>query len=500
MANQYLADGFVQLCIDTSLNFFDGKCRVIVEGVFNVGGGTATPDVLRPVPSLRGIDTLFGAGSVLSESLKKIFCQCPNNIEVFALPRNGVGTVATYTYTITGPATSDGRIELYMLDRDYSINIGVTVGMTAAQIATAIVAAIPANFPYTVGAVAGVLTFVSKNRGSVGDGLNIIYNWRGRVGYAPTGVSAVLAQTIVGVGTPVPLNYEAILGDCCYSCFAILTSEVTIQNAWITYLKSKWSCDTPMCFGHSYSYSDGTLGQILAKAVNAETMSLVAHSPDDLSLGWMKVAAYTALSCCSACTNPELSVQGRTSGVLSCLNIPESCVSPFTYDEQLQLKEAGFVVTGPLDGGSGSYTSPYIFNDITNNLYDELLRPNATFRDVNSRRLAASTAVQLAIKLQEYAGLALFTKNTTIKRGVFGTNPRLMLASIRAWAKTQIGVLFSEFEDITTDIRLQTDAEVAPACQGDPNKLHLFMKYRPPTRVGTIVTTLQPSLLLNCDR
>lgn len=500
MANKFLADGFVQLCLDTSLNFFDGKCRVLLEGEYRAGTGGVVADVLRPVPTNRNLDSLFGAGSVLAESLKKVFCACPSNVEVFVLPRVGVGTAATYTLTVAGPATSDGRVELFMIDRDYSIDIAVTSGMTATAIAAAIVAALPANFPYTAAAVAGVITLTSLNLGEVGNYLNVDFNWRRMVNYAPLGVTIVQAQTVVGAGSYLALNYESILGECCYSCFGVLNGDATLQTAWDAYLKTKWSCNRPMCFGHSYSYSHGTLGQILAKFRNSEVMSLMAHCPANPANPWLSVANYAALSCCSACQNPELSIQGQTSGVLSCTVVPSNCVSCFTYDEQVQLREAGFVVTVPLEGGTGAYTSPYITNDITNNLYDELQRPNATFRDTNSRRLAAATASSIAQKLQEYSGLALFAKNTTIKKGIFGTNPRLMLASIRAWAKSQIGILFSEFNDIDADIVLRNDLDVAPPCQGNPNKMHLTMKYYPPTRVGTIVTTLQPSLLSNCDR
>jgi hypothetical protein len=499
MANDFLSDGYVQLCIDTSYNAFAGKCRVLVEGQMTTG--SATPDVLRPVPTNRGIDTLFGSGSVLSESLKKLFCQCPSSVEVFVIPRTDpVGSVAAeYTLTFTGPATSDGRIQIFFLDRDYSVDVYVPSGATAAIIAAAVTAAIPTNFPYTLTQVAGVVTAVAKNKGDVGNYLKPVYNWQGRVGYAPTGVAMVTAHTVVGTGTYAPLNYANVLGDCCYSCFAILDGSAAAKVAWNAYLKTLWACDKPMCFGHGYSYSAGTLGQILATAGNYETMSILAHSSaDDVGVPWLKTIAYAAKSCCSSCSNPELSIQGRTNGLLSCLHVPASCSAEFTYDEQVQLRAAGFVVTTPLDGGSGIYTSPYTTNDVTNSLYDDLGRPNATFRDVNSRRLAANTGASLAAKLSEFAGLGLFTKNTTIKRGTFGTNPRLMLGDIRAWAKSKVGVLFSEFENIDTDITLASDLTVAAACQGDPAVLHLAVKYRPPTRVGTIKTTLIPALLTNC--
>lgn len=504
MPQDILADGFVQLCVDTSLNFFEGKCRVLVEGQYDSAITATVADKLIAVPTSRDISAMFGVGSQLTEALEAMFCQCPNNIELFAIPRADPvgGTVAAYTITITGTATSDGRMDFFIFDGKYPIDFAVAEGETATQIATKLAAAIPVDFPFTAVAAAGVVTLTARAgvKGIAGNNLGIKYGWMGRTGYNPAGVTVAVAQSVVAAGAPEPLNYTDVLGSCCYSCFALLNLDPAAQNAWQAYIESQWACDKPQCFGHGYTAVPGTLGQILAQDTNAEVLSKMAHGLTDVSSPWLKVASYAALSCCTACDNPELSIQGRNYGVLSCVLMPESCTQAFTFAEQEQLKESGFVVTGPLSGGSGALTSPYVFNDITNNRYDKLGRPNATFRDVNSRRLTAATAVQIATKLQEFSGLGLFTKNTSIKQGVFGTNPRLILAAIRTWAKAQIGTLFSEFDNIDTDIQVLTDAQVMPKCTSNPNKLHLLFKYRPPVRIGKIATILQPKLLDNCDR
>lgn len=500
MANSAFSDGFVQLCIDPSLNALDGKCRVLVEGQYFDGGDGVDADTLIHVTSTRDLDSQFGAGSVLAESLKKMFCQCPENADIYAIPRADalLGVAAQYTLTVTGPATSDGRVEIYLVDGDYSVDIKVNDGDTATTIAAAIVAALPLNLPYTASALAGVITLTAKNKGTVGNYLVPIYNWRNRSNYAPKGVAIAVLQTVVGSIDPAPLNYANILGTCCYTCIAILFGHSAAQDAWQTYLESLWACDTPQCFGHGYTYNSGALNSVLASGTNAAVLSRVDHCPGSPINPWLEVAAYTALSCCTACDNPEKSIQGRTDGVLTCLRMPAGCSSCRTFDEQVQLKEAGFVVSGPMDGGFGTYTYPYIYNDVTNSLYDDLGRANVTFRDVNSRRLAASTAVAIAEQLQTFAGQALFTKNTTIKQGISGTNPRLMLAAMRAWAVSQVGVLFSEFDDLSKDLTIKTDFEVAPKCQGKPGLMHMFLRYRPPVRLEGVRVQIQPKYLDNC--
>lgn len=508
MAQQALSDGFVNLCIDPNLNFADGTCRVFIEGqVYDPEEGCPiVPDVITRVNSLRDVDCQFGAGSPLAEAIKRVFCQCPDRIEVYALPRldsTDVGALAAvYTLTVAGTATEDGRATFFMGDAAYNLDFRVRTGDTAAEIATVLAAEISDAFPFTATVSGAVVTLTAKNKGTIGNHLNVIYNWAGRSGFAPAGVTFALAQTVVGAVDPVApaAGYASIIGECCYSCYILLSEDTDWQESLRDHIRDAWSCDKPQCFGHGYVYNVGDLAEVLATGDNSGELSRMAHHPDDPIFPYLKVASFAALSCCSACENPELSIQGPDNGLLSCVSMPASCTAYYSYDEQVQLREAGFVVTGPSNIGTGTLTNPYVFNDVTNYLYDDLGRPNATYRDASSRRLAAATAISIADKLQEFNGLGLFTKNTTIREGVRGTNPRLMLANIRAWAKENIGVLFSEFENIDKDIQLKTDFEVAPRCAGKPGRLHLNLRYRPPVRIDEIVTTLQPALLDNCNR
>lgn len=506
MAQEALSDGFVNLCIDPGLNFADGTCRVFIEGqVYDPEAGCPiVPDVLVRVNSARDVDCQFGSGSVLAEAVKKVMCQCTDRIEVYALPRLDAedGVAAVYTLTVAGTATEDGRATFFMGDADYNIDFRVRAGNTASEIAALLAAEVQSFFPFSVAVSGAVVTFTAKNAGTVGNHLNVIYNWAGRSGFAPAGVTFAFAQTVEGSGDPSAPEggYASIIGECCYSCYILLSEDTDWQEAMRDHIRSAWACDKPQCFGHGYVYNIGTVGQILATGDNSGELSRLAHSPDDPIFPYLKVASYAALSCCTACTNPELSIQGPVNGLLSCVSMPATCAAFFSYDEMQQLRENGFVVTGPATIGTGSLTNPYIFNDVTNYLYDDLGRENATFRDASSRRLAAATAISIAEKLQEFNGLGLFTRNTAIREGVRGTNPRLMLANIRAWAKDNVGVLFSEFDNIDSDIKLQTDFEIAPRCQGKPGQLHLNMRYRPPVRIDRVNVNLQPALLDNCNR
>jgi phage tail sheath gpL-like len=500
MAIDSLRDGFVRLCFDPSANLVGDKCRMVIEGQ-KLAAGSATNDQLVKMTSARDIDTMFGAGSVLAESLKVAVDCCGNDaVEIFALPRAdaAAATAAVYTATVTGPATSDGRVDIYWGDARYNISVRVSAGDTADQIATAINAAIPADFPYTGSVTTNVITLTAKNAGTVGNYLNAEVNWHGKNGYLPGGVGVAFAQTVTGETDPEQLNYSTVFGDCCVCCWALLTGDAAYQDGMVDYLDDAWACDKPQCFGHGYTYNAGTLGQILASDTNTATISRLAHCNTDPNFPWLKVAAYAAKSCCLTVDNPELSIQGPNFGVLDCVKAPESCTTCWTFDEQEQLRESGFVVTVPVSGGEGALTSPMITNDVTNNRYDAEGRENLTFQSVAARRLATVTATEIAQELQQFQGLGYYSENTNIREGAQGVNRKMMLGTMRAFAKANVGRLFSEFEDLNSDLTITDDFEVAARCQGVPGKLHMNFVYRPPVRIRQVVVNAAPKLLSNC--
>jgi hypothetical protein len=139
-----------------------------------------------------------------------------------------------------------------------------------------------------------------------------------------------------------------------------------------------------------------------------------------------------------------------------------------------------------------------ITNDVTNNRFDAEGRENLTFQSVASRRLATATATALAEQLQQFQGLGYYTENTKIREGAQGVNKKVMLGTMRAWAKSQVGALFSEFEDLSRDLTFTDDFEIAPRCQGVPGKLYMNLIYRPPVRIRQVVVNAAPKLLNNC--
>jgi hypothetical protein len=307
-------------------------------------------------------------------------------------------------------------------------------------------------------------------------------------------------QSTVGSGDPLPIDYANVFGTCCFNVFALLSSNKTWQKGFRDYIRSLWDCTKPMCFGHGYTWNNGTLGQVLASGDNSAELNRIAYPVNDVNFPWMLVVDAASSRACSVIANPELSLQGTARGLMPNCYRPETCTTPWSYQDQQALRAAGFCVYAPVAGGQGALTNAYMQNDVTNYLTDAAGRPNATFQDTNSRFLTAAMGIALAKQLQTMNGLALFTGNTKIKAGIKGTTVALELEKLVAWARGEVGALFSEFDNIQTDIVLKSDFEVARPCFGVPGQLRGYMKARPPVRIKGASFVVHPILIDNCVR
>ena len=521
-----LADGFVRVCFDTRGIEDNDRCILAIEGQFIASGSPleATPDVPVLVTDQTTINDRFGSGSILSEALKVAFRCCGNrNIDIYAIPRTtptgaGFGFVA-YQMDICGTATTSGVIDLYLGGPDYKVSVPISAGATPVAIRAAIVAAIGSqlpDWPYQVAPITGApagcarISITARNRGAIGRFLYPIVNPLGYDKRMPGGVTLVNFQmTSNQTGVPAALNYDNLFGSCCVCCFGLLTDGVANQNNVINFIRSQWSCDRPQCFGHAYTWNAGTAPQILAQSSNSPEITRLAFwhlQPPGLPsavqsfpvLPWLLTAAYAALSCCAAHDNPELSIEGPVNGLLKCLDMPATCRSWFTWDEQQEFREEGFATVLPEYSGRGAYVSPYIANDTTNFRYDEAGRKSYVFRSVSSRRLAARTAISFAQAVKEFQGVSLFRPGTTIPSQVRGITPNMLKARLVRWIEANNGVLFSRIDNPDKALRVVEDIDVANKCEGVPGRMRVEFSYQPPVKIEDVITTLAPRVDANC--
>jgi len=130
----------------------------------------------------------------------------------FPLDDDGAGTAAAGTITITGPATENGTIALYIGGR--RVPVAVVKNDIADTIAAAITAAINAdtNLPVTAAGSTSPVTITARHRGTLGNSLDIRTSYY--VGEkVPLGVALTIGAMAGGATDPVLTGIWAILGD-----------------------------------------------------------------------------------------------------------------------------------------------------------------------------------------------------------------------------------------------------------------------------------------------
>lgn len=136
------------------------------------------------------------------------------------------GVAATGTTVVTGPATADGTIPLYLGGE--RITVGVTNGQASTVIATNIAAAVNAalDLPVTASVVGSTVTYLFRHKGLVGNTYNIRDSFRDGEAL-PAGVG--LTHTTLGgviVGTTAP-SLTALIAAMADMWFQIWTHPYT---------------------------------------------------------------------------------------------------------------------------------------------------------------------------------------------------------------------------------------------------------------------------------
>lgn len=168
-----------------------------------LAAGTQAELELVTITSEAQARTLFGAGSHLHMMIRKwLQNQKVISLKAIAIDDLGAGVAATGDITITGPATGDGI--LYVWLGGQRIQVSVANGDSVTDIGDALVAAMAANplTPFTGVNTAGVVALTAKNKGTLGNDIDIRFNYADGEEF-PSGVGAsVTAALSGGTGDP----------------------------------------------------------------------------------------------------------------------------------------------------------------------------------------------------------------------------------------------------------------------------------------------------------
>lgn len=211
--------------------------RALIIGQ-KIAAGTASDNSFHKVTNADQVRTLAGVGSQLHRMAMKWFSNNTfTECWIGVLP-DGT-TAATKTITVTGTATADGEIALYVGgDR---VTITVTSGDAQNTVASAIDTALTADteLPVTSGVASNVVTATLKSKGAAGEDLDIRDSYQDGE-ELPAGISIAYAAGVTGAGNAALTSLIAAMGDTWYNVIAFPFNDATSLTAIETELADRF--------------------------------------------------------------------------------------------------------------------------------------------------------------------------------------------------------------------------------------------------------------------
>lgn len=293
--------------------------RTLIIGQMTSAGG-AVPNV--PIQSLSAADakTAGGPGSVLA-IMASVYRDNDSLGEVWLLPLSDdpTATAATGSITLTGPTTVAGVLSLYVATTTSPLSIAIGTGQAATAVAATVAAAINAaiDLPVTAVANAAVVTLTAKNKGLVGNDIDVRVNYLGTPAgeQLPPGLGVTVAAMAGGAVNP---TLTTSLGNLQDKDFDFIVSSLT-DTVSLAAVKSllndstgRWSWAAQL-YGHAFYASRGTSGTLASfgAATNDQHATIIGF-PDSPSPAWAWSAALAGAAAVSIRTDPGVPLQTLT--------------------------------------------------------------------------------------------------------------------------------------------------------------------------------------------
>jgi phage tail sheath gpL-like len=235
---------------------FQQNYRALLIGQSTKSSGVV--DEPKLISSRGGLIELVGADSMLV-GMYDMFRK--NNIatELWALPvaENTSGVKATGTITITGTATENGVLSLYIAGKLVSTTI--LDEDIDEEIAIAVASAINNNTSLPITAVAddGVITLTCKLKGLMGNDIDLRFNYLGENNgeIIPAGIELNIVAMSGGLLNPVIDTALASLGDETFDFIGLPftdSANLTSMQEFMNDTTGRWSWEKQV-YGHSFS-------------------------------------------------------------------------------------------------------------------------------------------------------------------------------------------------------------------------------------------------------
>jgi phage tail sheath gpL-like len=428
--------------------------KALVVG-HRLAAGTVAEEVATLVSNDSQPDEFFGRGSQLAAMLKAYKKIAPFT-EVWAIAKDeeAGGTAATGTVTITGTATENGTLHLY-IGGQY-VPVGVTNGDTATvagdAVDTAVAAAKHGDLPVTSSNTTGTVTCTCKWKGTTGNQIDLRINYQ-QGQKTPAGLTVVAGTMSSGATDPDTAEVIAAIGDEQYHGVVTAWPDATNVGLWESTLEARWD-GTVMKEGHVFgALSDTHANMITAgNSRNSWTSSLggAGLSP---STPWKYAAALGALD--SFERDPARPMQTlELKGILA-----PAIADRFTRAERELLLAAG-IATHYVDASGRVRLERLVTTYKTN----AVGAPDSSYRDRTSPKtlsfLSFSVRTRMALR---------FPRSKLGNDGATGDNvvtPSKVVAELIAlFDEWEAAGLVENPEQFIADLVVERDS-------GDPNRLN----------------------------
>ena len=235
-------------------------------------GSAVAGDLIEDI-TLGNVNSLFGSDSMIAIMLRAAL-DINNTTKIDAIPLddNGGATDAEGTFTITGPATEDGKLIFYAASKiTGKYELDILDGDTATEIAAALVALITAdaNAPVDASNVAGVVTLTAVNGGTFGNdiGMKVEGSVAG-VTVAIVGMaSGATDPSLTGVFDPIDeIRYQTIVWPSNYGLTVL-----------IDLLDDRFNVDNAILDGVGISSDTDTLANLKSNHTSLNERLVIVH-------------------------------------------------------------------------------------------------------------------------------------------------------------------------------------------------------------------------------
>lgn len=415
--------------------------------------------------------TLFGFGSQLALMIQEFF-KVNSFTTLWALPLVDAvsSTAATGTLTLTGTPTENGTIHLYVAG-DY-IPVGVTSGDTVTAIATAIATACSvAHLPVITTNSAGVVTFTSRNKGVLGNAIDVRTNHLATTAgqKTPAGLTVAIVTLSGGAVDPTLNTAFTAIGDLPFEYFGNPYNDTTNLNNLTAFLEARW-LPTKQLYGQGYSAIQGTFSalQTAGAARNDRFVSILGYTDSPI---WSVVATaqYVALASYHFNIDPALGLQ--TLPIYSFV-VPKP-VSQLTLSNRNALLSSGITT---INYDSGVARIDRAISTYQKNAYGQA---DASYLDMTTpATLSLITRELRNLVTSKFARMKLAADDTKFGAGQNIVTPKTVKAEIVSLYTDWVSRgLCQNIEGFKNELIVELDAV-------DPNRLNVLL---PPSLINNLL-------------